>query len=255
MIKDIRYYERNENGRDFVVGDLHGCYDEFISELDKIEFDKSKDRMFSVGDLTDRGPKSTECLNLLFEPWFHPIKGNHELLWYFAHTRGTANDIGIFIHNGGEMLEEYEQYAAEIKNLPFIIEIESKSGKKIGLVHAQVPPGICDWNQLKKVFLESIDAGRESMLGYGLIYEAIWGRDRINKYQRQKEKKRIYPEIENIDEVYVGHTIVENPTKIGKVNFIDGGAFVPYWISETRRRKMAKSGKMLNPRLIIKELK
>src|SRR3546814_1255791 len=52
----------NDIGRDFIVGDLHGCLDLLQAELTRIEFDRSKDRLFSVGDLVDRGPDSMGCL-------------------------------------------------------------------------------------------------------------------------------------------------------------------------------------------------
>src|SRR3546814_7017992 len=68
----------NTVGRDFIVGDMHGCLDLFQAQLDRIGFDPTKDRIFSVGDLADRGPDSMGCLRLLREPWFHAVRGNHE---------------------------------------------------------------------------------------------------------------------------------------------------------------------------------
>jgi len=68
----------NKLGRDFVVGDIHGHIDLFHEELSREGFDPIKDRVFSVGDLIDRGPDSLACLDLLNEPWFHAVRGNHE---------------------------------------------------------------------------------------------------------------------------------------------------------------------------------
>ena len=68
----------NIDGRDFVVGDLHGCYDELFALLKHVKFDYKNDRVFSTGDLIDRGPKSEECLQLLSKPWFFSVLGNHE---------------------------------------------------------------------------------------------------------------------------------------------------------------------------------
>ena len=74
----------NVDGRDYVIGDIHGCFDELIKLLKHIRFDKEKDRLFSTGDLIHRGPKSEECLKLLSdrnnkgERWFFPVLGNHE---------------------------------------------------------------------------------------------------------------------------------------------------------------------------------
>lgn len=63
-------FKENTNGRDFVVGDLHGCFKEFVEKLKEINFDYSTDRMFSVGDLIDRGEDSIKCLRLIKTPWF-----------------------------------------------------------------------------------------------------------------------------------------------------------------------------------------
>lgn len=68
----------NTSGRDIVIGDLHGHLDVLERLLEKANFDPVKDRVISTGDLPDRGPDSFGCLNLLFEPWFHAVRGNHE---------------------------------------------------------------------------------------------------------------------------------------------------------------------------------
>lgn len=49
----------------YVVGDLHGCYDLLMAELEKVEFNKETDLLISVGDLIDRGKQNLECLQLL----------------------------------------------------------------------------------------------------------------------------------------------------------------------------------------------
>lgn len=68
----------NTLGRDFVVGDLHGCVDVLRALLHDVRFDPARDRLFSVGDLVDRGPASEAALELLDRPWCHVVRGNHE---------------------------------------------------------------------------------------------------------------------------------------------------------------------------------
>jgi serine/threonine protein phosphatase 1 len=58
----IKKFELNEKGRDFVVGDIHGCFDLLSNNLKEIGFDESVDRLFSVGDLVDRGKQSEDCI-------------------------------------------------------------------------------------------------------------------------------------------------------------------------------------------------
>ena len=48
----------NENGRDLVVGDVHGCFRTLDHALSEFGFDPSRDRLFGVGDLVNRGPHS-----------------------------------------------------------------------------------------------------------------------------------------------------------------------------------------------------
>ena len=52
----------NHRGRDFVVGDIHGRFDRLQSALRHVNFDGRFDRLFALGDLIDRGPRSYEAL-------------------------------------------------------------------------------------------------------------------------------------------------------------------------------------------------
>ena len=45
----------------YVMSDIHGCRDEFLTMLDKIGFSGS-DQLFLAGDYIDRGKKSLEML-------------------------------------------------------------------------------------------------------------------------------------------------------------------------------------------------
>lgn len=74
----FKSYPPNEHGDDFVVGDLHGHRQALMEELTRQGFDPARDRLFCTGDLIDRGPDSFGTLGLIFEPWFHFVRGNHE---------------------------------------------------------------------------------------------------------------------------------------------------------------------------------
>lgn len=96
----------NGAGRDFVVGDLHGHRALLEGELLRLRFDVRRDRLFSVGDLVDRGPDSMATLALLEEPWFHAVIGNHELMllnylgFYGSRQHGRrsfANGVGAWV--------------------------------------------------------------------------------------------------------------------------------------------------------------
>ena len=68
----------------FVVSDIHGFYDEFISSLNEKGFDSKNPEhyLISLGDAFDRGPKNLEVLKFLnnLERKIL-IRGNHEDLY------------------------------------------------------------------------------------------------------------------------------------------------------------------------------
>ncbi len=75
----VRTFARNERGRDFVVGDIHGMFSALEGFLHELSFDAGRDRLFSVGDLIDRGAESEAVLQWLTgREWFHAIRGNHD---------------------------------------------------------------------------------------------------------------------------------------------------------------------------------
>ena len=49
----------------FIIGDIHGCYEELIELVDKLEINKEEDIIIFVGDYFDRGPKSYEVWKFL----------------------------------------------------------------------------------------------------------------------------------------------------------------------------------------------
>jgi serine/threonine protein phosphatase 1 len=74
----VRALSANHAGRDFVVGDLHGCFDLLDRLLEAVRFDAGCDRLFSVGGLVDYGPDSLRSLEFLGAPWFYAVQGVHE---------------------------------------------------------------------------------------------------------------------------------------------------------------------------------
>ncbi len=62
----------------FVIGDIHGCFDEFTKIIEGI--DRTKTRIILVGDLIDRGPDSEKVIDYVREHNIECVKGNHELM-------------------------------------------------------------------------------------------------------------------------------------------------------------------------------
>lgn len=70
--------ELQEKERIFVMGDVHGCIDEFNTLLNKIQYDPSKDQMILAGDLTSKGPDSLGVLQRAKELGILCVRGNHD---------------------------------------------------------------------------------------------------------------------------------------------------------------------------------
>lgn len=211
-MKKIKYLDIDNKANVYVVGDIHGCYTLLIKKLREIGFNFSKDLLISVGDIVDRGKENIQCFNLLKESWFIAIKGNHEAFC----EEGFINDRIAYSHkahnNGGswfyEQPEEVQEHIANrFKQLPILLEV-SYNNKKFGFVHADVP--VHDWNKLK-----SLVEKNEEVFGRNIIDLCLWSRDLV--YQNDVH-------IQNINNVFLGHTVLEKIKQVGNCTFLDTGA-------------------------------
>lgn len=141
----------------YVIGDVHGCYDEMMELLHKIEEKDEDARIIFVGDFVDRGPQVDKVLewclkNITADGKYQSVRGNHEqmiLEWYeewlqwwqeggFRHPKKepmpeTYYDFSKWM-DAKKLLspEKLETYMNFIHNLPYhkALEIESVWGKK-----------------------------------------------------------------------------------------------------------------------------
>lgn len=142
----VRYYKTNDKGRDFVVGDIHGTITELEVGLEHLNFDPAVDRVFSVGDLIDRGIESKKSLQLLDNPWFDATLGNHEQMMRQALQDGDYSAAwGDWMHNGGakwarnESDETLQQLVNDyIVQMPYVIVVGKDTPGRFNVVHAQL---------------------------------------------------------------------------------------------------------------------
>lgn len=252
----VQRYPRNDLGRDFVVGDVHGCFKRLRAELEARHFDPRRDRLFAVGDLVDRGPESEQVLEVVERYGIRSVRGNHEdaiVRWHGGEEQALS-----LLGNGANWLldraaddEWVDRIAAYMASLPYVIEIETAHGL-IGIVHADSP--MSDWSALvHEIERETADGVTRK--------KVLWQRSRwkspaahpapsrntlrglLNRAKASvRSQMHATGYVDNVTAVFVGHTPVSGVTARENVINIDTGAVyggkltlmdladVPQWI-------------------------
>jgi len=171
--------------------------------MNEVGFDRKRDRLFSVGDLIDRGPDSKRCLSFLDEPWFHMVRGNHEDM--LINACGAGGESYNWWDNYGSWAKridpaEMETLAKKIQSLPVAMTIQLE-GYDVGICHAE--PDGKNWKTMVD------NPGSENVM--------LWGR-------RVLRNKPEY-DVEGVDFTVHGHTPLESPLWVGNRYFIDTGVF------------------------------
>lgn len=129
----------------YVVGDIQGCYEPLRRLLDKAAFDPARDRLWSVGDLVNRGPHSLEVLRFAksLGGAFTSVLGNHDL-HFLAIASGAKTDGKVStllpLLDAPDCVELFEW----VRHLPLVHyeKVATASGRqRFLLVHAGLAPG------------------------------------------------------------------------------------------------------------------
>lgn len=260
----VQKFDANITGRDFVVGDLHGFLDLFHAELDRQNFDPSCDRVFSVGDLIDRGPDSMGCLRLLKQPWFHAVRGNHEqmLLGYFfpasLSVQASLLNTQTFLKHGGawvttlrasEQNELQSELLPYVRTLPHLITV-GQGRTRFNVVHAELMTGapefsiqrltspalrdttVSSGSVMTDTDLDALQADAQSPF----LDAMLWGRRLLKSTDQQAARffemtaGRLgvseTPVQDGLSLTYVGHSPVRQMMLHQSHVFIDRGAFL-----------------------------
>ena len=136
----------------YVIGDVHGCYEEFMRLIKKIEREDMYAKFILIGDVIDRGADSVKMLTWCMEHIkeggkYQMLMGNHELMFmewcssqWFPYCEGTKDGYEHAYYNTDEDLkkagvlteENTRKMFAFLKKLPLVMEKEviSPDGKQ-----------------------------------------------------------------------------------------------------------------------------
>lgn len=129
-----------------VIGDIHGCLEEFDELLKLIQYDSSNIRLVLLGDLVDRGPSSSGVVARSRELNLECVKGNHEdkaLRWHKHElnrlTTGKPNPMKSMNSYDASSLEKMKEEDWQyLESLPIRIQLEDYWWA----MHAGVEPGV-----------------------------------------------------------------------------------------------------------------
>lgn len=206
----VKIWDKEIKGKVYTVGDIHGCYNLLMSNLEKIGFDFKKDLLVAVGDLVDRGIQNEDCVSLMDQPWFTSIMGNHEEMCI-----RSREDRAIFrchFEHGGKWFyrldsDTQQTIIDKFKTLPVVLEMDY-NGKKFGFVHGHIEEN--DWEAFKQSFNDPSIRGADQL--------AMWNRDRMEMGNAQ------YTHVQGVDAVILGHTVTRKVIKRDNCYYIDTGA-------------------------------
>jgi serine/threonine protein phosphatase 1 len=154
----VQKLPENTQGNDYIIGDLHGKFSLLEKALEIVKFNPKVDRLFSVGDLADRGEDSYKCIKFFMDNDFcYPVMGNHEELllsaaWELLYPDTTKPKLlhtpgDVFVRNGGmwalehltvDITDEFYNMLRYVASLPQIITV-GENEKRFNIVHAELP--------------------------------------------------------------------------------------------------------------------
>jgi len=122
----------------YAIGDVQGCYDELQQLLELIQFDKKNDKLWFVGDLINRGPKSLEVLRFVksLGKSAKLVLGNHDL-----HTLAVAAGFRRYHRNDSidDILDAHDRKEL-LKWLRHQPLMHYSKKHNIAMLHAGLPP-------------------------------------------------------------------------------------------------------------------
>lgn len=210
MFDNVKIHEA-ENW--WVIGDVHGCFDELVELIKKIP---SEHKIAFVGDFVDRGPNSRKVISFVSD-LLHigraiAVSGNHDDK-FARYLRGNP----VNQNNGLKVtVEEYnsthfmiqEQIRQFVESLPYYAVLRDASGMTTIVTHAAIEPWMIGVNngKVRSLCLYGQTTGEKNEDGYPV---------RLNDWC----SSWTLPDVQ----VVYGHTPVREVAQIGQTFNVDTG--------------------------------
>jgi len=137
----------------WAIGDVHGCFRTLQALLGQMELDVRRDRLWMVGDLVNRGPRSLKVLRWAramedeMGERFRVVLGNHDL-HLIARRLGVAGARPRDTLKKALKAKDAPELVDWLRRRPFV-HFERVAGRDYVLVHAGLRPGWSPEDALK----------------------------------------------------------------------------------------------------------
>lgn len=130
--------------RTLIIGDIHGCADEFRQLLYECDYHPD-DRVFLVGDLVNKGPRSAEAVALARSIGAVLVRGNHEERLLAIRRRARlgavlSNETRAYLASFTPADWAYLENAPLQEVLSTRVRHQARTFRTIRIVHAGIDP-------------------------------------------------------------------------------------------------------------------
>ncbi|MCF6764429.1 symmetrical bis(5'-nucleosyl)-tetraphosphatase [Thiotrichales bacterium 19S3-7] len=120
----------------YAIGDIQGCYSEFMALLELIQFNPNEDQLLLSGDLVNRGPQSLEVLRFIIknQASINCVLGNHDLHLLavaYGYIKQKSSDTLSAIIDAKDKVNLLEY----LRHCPLYFNVQNYH-----LTHAGIPP-------------------------------------------------------------------------------------------------------------------
>lgn len=233
MQRNFRILEFRSNQFD-IIGDIHGCYEEFMTLLKKLGYEKGKDayvhpkgrKLISVGDVADKGYANVKCL----EFWINQVKYGGG---FWIHGNHCNKLYRYFLGNKVHISHGLENTVKELTKM------DSEDRDYFKRMYMECYESQCYYLVLDKRRLIVVHGGwREEFLGKcsnGVKKVCLYGETTGRVFEDGKPERLNWAlEYKGKAFVVYGHTVTEKPEIVNGSVDIDQGCVYGGYLTALR---------------------